>query len=244
MHIAIFGKQNVRREHLQQHLLQYWHDRQAACEVAEYDDAALFCAAMRTHPADLAFLFLEEPAEGFAAARGLREISLECEIVFLADSAAHVADATAFRAMGYLLWPPEPGALNAALERFVHSRGGRHPYAVHTRLRDYLVPHGQIRYFHSDGHCVHVYVEGRAEPLMHLRRLDDIQREVAALPYIRCHQSYLVNRSAIERIDGHWLLLKDGMRLPVSRRHVPDVVTDVKMGVELHNNSQKREEPC
>lgn len=241
MHIAIFRKQHTRREQLRQHLRQYWHDRNVACEVAAYDDAALFCAAMHTRPADLAFVFLEELSEGFAAARGLREFSLDCEIVFLADSAAHVADAASFRAMGYLLWPPELAALDATLERFAQLFGEKpRQYAVHTRLRDYLVPHERIRYFHSDGHCVYVHVEGLAEPLAHLRRLDDIQREVAALSYVRCHQSYLVNRRAIDRADGRWLLLKDGTMLPVSRRHAPDVVTDVKMDVELHNNSQKR----
>ena len=245
MNIAIYEKANIRGEQLLQCVRQYWDARQVCCGIMRYAATGMLCQALREGGIDLAFLFLEsDPVDGLAAAQAIREISLDCEIIFVAENAAHVAAALPWRAMGYLLWPGDD-ALDGLMQRFSGCLARRPvQYAVHTRLCDHLVLHEKILYFRSDGHAVHVYVAGLEEPLAHLRRLDDVQKEVAALGYIRCHQSFLVNPQAVARTESRRLVLRDGTELPVSRRFADNVAAGVGATMELHNNSQKSEEQC
>lgn len=215
MRFAIWAIDASIREALRDQLARYMEDHGFAVSI----DASGDGVQLIQQAPDAAVLCIAGHAEaGLALARLLREKSARTELVFASDTAAHAADVIALRASGYVLLPGE-AEMRAVLDGVALRMGLlRRYYVVHTRASDWLVPHADIRYFRSDGHYVHVHLEdGRS--LAHLGRLDDIQRETAESQYVRCHQSYLVSRRAIDSVQGTKLLLKNGEQIPVSRRY-------------------------
>ena len=57
-------------------------------------------------------------------------------------------------------------------------------------------------------------------PLAFYGRLDPLEQALAGAGFLRCHQSYLVNRRHIRRLEGNRLSLANGMELPVSRTYL------------------------
>lgn len=226
MNIAIYSQSLRRREYLQQHIVQWLRAHDMDEGISVYGESAALCDAILARRHDMAIIDLERTGDAFTAACQLRKRCMDCEIIFVSDSMELLPKAMKYRAVGYLLYPLERAELDRSLRTALCYGGARmRQYVVHTRQTDYLVPHAKISYFRSEGHYVYVHIAGEPEPIVHLRRLDDIQKEVAALSYIRCHQSYLVNLRYVERISGRFLIMKDGTQLPVSRRYAEQMVT-------------------
>lgn len=231
MNIAIYAIDDAHQEQILTHAERFLRQRGLNGCISRFDSAETLWHAMETVRFELVFLVLSGQEDVFAAAVGVRQRSVQCEIIFVAETSAHVVGAMDHRAIGYLRLPLNGGEFDGAMERFLRSRsGGMRLYAVHTRLSDRLIPHDRIRYFHSEGHYVSVYVEGGGEPVAHLRRLDDIQRELTALPYVRCHQSYLVHCRVIRGVSGRYLLLDGGEKIPVSRKYAGQVARSIPGG--------------
>lgn len=221
MKIAIFSYPQLNPEFLPQRLAQCLRSRGEDCDISVFCDADKLVNTVRAKQAELLVMSLhDQPEPVFAAARRVREVSLDCEMIFVADTAQYAAEVMEFRAAAYLLRHVVPQSMAATLERVQKQRPvQKRRYVVHTRSSDHLVDHDRILYFHSDGHYAYVYIEGEDEPLPHLRRLDDIQGQLEGCGFVRCHQSYLVNRAAVEQVTGRKIVLKDGTQLPVSRRY-------------------------
>lgn len=94
------------------------------------------------------------------------------------------------------------------------------PYIFYysDRLRSLAVSCASIFYAHSLKRAVYLHtVNGEEGPLP--KSLDEIQRMLPEREFIRVHQSFLVRRDAVRKLDreSHILELKDGTEIPVSR---------------------------
>ncbi len=223
MRIAICDDHLESVEQIDGYLNDFLRRRGIAAEVLRYSAPGEFSAAMDEVRFDLAFLAVAwQDYSGFALARKLRDVDVQCELVFVTSHPEFMPDVFSYRPIGYIIKPASGREIDAVMERFLFYCSHRSLYyTIHTRDRDYQIPHARSRYFRSDGHRVMIYVESQEEPLVHLRRLDDIERELAALPYLRCHQSYLVHSSVVRRFEHRRprLILDDGAEIPVSKRY-------------------------
>ncbi|MDO4356817.1 MAG: LytTR family DNA-binding domain-containing protein [Clostridia bacterium] len=223
MKIAICDDHLESMEQIYIHLTDFLRRRSIVAEILRYASAEAFSTAMDEMRFDLAFLAVAwQDYSGFALARKLRSIDVQCELAFVTSHPEFMSDVFPYRPIGYIVKPVSGQEIDVLMERFLFYCGHRDLYyTIHTRDRDYQVPHAQIRYFRSDGHHVMIHMGSDSEPLAHLRRLDDIERELAALPYLRCHQSYLVHSSNVRRFEHRRprLILDDGTEIPVSKRY-------------------------
>lgn len=60
--------------------------------------------------------------------------------------------------------------------------------------------------------------------LSYARGLAHLERQIPN-GFVRIHQSYLVNKTAIKNIDGLTLVLQNGESLPISRRKLKNLQT-------------------
>lgn len=229
MHIAIFDDHPAGQEKLRQHLLHFFEMHELSVEIFCPSDANDFAAAMDRTRFDLAVITLgSQVVIGFALARKLYQHNFQCEVIFVSEYSEFMKDAFAYRPIGYLLQPFSEAEISATLERFLfyHWHPNRY-YTVHTRELDRLIPHREVRYFQSDGHYALIFTTTSAQSLSHLRRLDDLERELTPLGYIRCHQSYLVHLPFIRELNHRVmkLFLIDGTEIPVSKRYFNRVMT-------------------
>jgi DNA-binding LytR/AlgR family response regulator len=75
---------------------------------------------------------------------------------------------------------------------------------------------GKIYYFESNMRKINVYLKD--DVLEFYGKLDELQEVLQGKQFVRCHQSYLVNKNYITSVSRTELMIKD-TSIPVSRRY-------------------------
>ena len=184
---------------------------------------------------DLVFLDIQMPKlDGF-------------EVVELAGSKPHYIFATAYdgfallafevHAIDYLLKPFSRERLAQALAHarsratppaqiahLVAEAAQRHGYLERVLIKDgtrvHVVPVAGIDYIEAQDDYVQVSAAGKS--WLKNQRMSELEAQLDPQMFIRIHRSYIVNVGAIARIepsskDNYCAVLKDGVKLPISR---------------------------
>ncbi|SFB84859.1 LytR/AlgR family response regulator transcription factor [Massilia yuzhufengensis] len=118
---------------------------------------------------------------------------------------------------------PQP-AQAAQLEAVVQDAAQRRGYLERVLIKDgarvHVVPASSIDYIEAQDDYVQVTAGGKA--YLKNQRLSELEAQLDPQVFIRIHRSYIVNVGAITRIepaskDNYCAVLKDGVKLPISR---------------------------
>jgi hypothetical protein len=114
-----------------------------------------------------------------------------------------------------LLAAPETGAAVEAIER-------PERFLVRKLGTEFLVPAREIEWLEASENYVNLHVRGRVYPLR--STMTAIQERLDPQRFVRVHRSYIVNLDFLDQIEpldtgDARLLLKDGSRIPCSRRY-------------------------
>lgn len=95
--------------------------------------------------------------------------------------------------------------------------GFDHKLIIHTTQEILCIDHADIAYCEADGNYTTIhYVDGRK--IIVSKCLKNICELLGSQSFVRIHQSYLVSIAKISIIASKEVELKDGRRLPLSRR--------------------------
>lgn len=89
---------------------------------------------------------------------------------------------------------------------------------------------GEVIRMESDNNYVFVYRKDK-ERLLLSRSLSELERALPQDTFLRIHNSHLINLDFLDRFDrndGGYVMLRDGSRLPVSRRKMPELLKHLK----------------
>ncbi len=185
---------------------------------AEYftDAPALLAAAKRAPFFDLAFLdvYLQD-GTGIEAAKSLREIDPETDLVFITASREHAVDAFSLGALHYLVKPvTAAGVAETLRRREAHAAARRSITLVvnrqlHRVYLDSIVSVQSIRHLVevrlTDGRCLRVW-----QPISEIERLLDAD-------FLKINRGVIVNMNEITSMDLETCSLSDGSVLPVKQ---------------------------
>jgi two-component system, LytTR family, response regulator len=191
---------------------------------------------------DLVFLDVEMPGgSGFDLLAQLG--TWPFEVVFCTGFQRYAIQAIRFSALDYLLKPVQPDELAAALQRY-HQR---HPNAdrkvvqqqflqnlrqsdeqqlkltLTTGDRTYFVSPAELSHCTADDNYTELHTsDGRR--FISARTLKDYEDMLAPIGFLRVHRSTLVNKSLITHLDDGHVVLKNNLRVEISRRKKEDVL--------------------
>jgi DNA-binding LytR/AlgR family response regulator len=116
-----------------------------------------------------------------------------------------------------LLTAPDAGAPVEAIER-------PERFLVRKLGSEFLVPARDIEWLEAAENYVNLHVRGRVYPLR--STMAAIQERLDPQRFVRVHRSHIVNLDFLEQIEpldtgDARLLLRDGSRIPCSRRYRP-----------------------
>lgn len=118
---------------------------------------------------------------------------------------------------GYLVKPVDSGLLRANLVKVRKELVEQDEplLTLSCRGKPVSVPHREILYLESLGHTVNIHTA--EEQITVYERLNNILQQ---LPdgFIQCHKSFVVNMRQIRRFQPPDVLLKNGVKIPVSRK--------------------------
>lgn len=155
-----------------------------------------------------------EGTTGLELAQWLYDQGVRDRVIFITGNPEYALAGYEAHPLHYLLKPVSRERLEAALGRALEKHGAQ---AVLFQRGGQAVPLlvGEIRYLESLNHGVVVHL-GDGEQAFSVP-LTETERLLPARVFRRCHKSYLVNLTWVERATHAGVLLKDGERLPMSR---------------------------
>lgn len=208
-------------------------------EASNIHDAQALIGAHCPH---LVFLDVEMPGgSGFDLLRRMHP--WDFSVIFTTSHQHYAIQAIRFSALDYLPKPVLPEELAAALARYREQAGSKdqrrslheglianleQPEPQHFKLtiphgdRTLFVPTSEVVRCEAERNYTWVYLTGDRRHLM-TRTLKEFEDMLAPLGFLRISRGDLVQKATIAHIEAGHVVLKDGMRMEVSRRRMAEV---------------------
>jgi two-component system LytT family response regulator len=180
-------------------------------------------AFLKENTPDFIFLDINMPQLTGMELAGL--LSTETKIVFTTAYSEYAAESYSFQTIDYLLKPITLKRFLAAMQKiesYFNSRGavdknqpaGKEYFFVKSgkELRRILLE--DIQYF--EGEKEYVRVVTTSSHMLIYRRLKDIDEQLAA-PFVRVHNSYIVNTKQLHKIQDNHIYIAD-KKIPISEK--------------------------
>ena len=162
---------------------------------------------------------MKEGASGLDLARRLYHWGVRDRIIFITGNPEYAVHGYEVEPLHYLLKPVSRARLADALGRALKKRGVQ-TVRFQRGGKALPLPVQEIRYLESRNHGVVVHLEDGEQAFA--MPLTEAERLLPAGAFRRCHKSYLVNLTWVERATHAGVLMKDGGRLPMSRTFYPE----------------------
>lgn len=164
----------------------------------------------------IVFLDIEMPGtDGLSAARTLRKMNRQTEIIFVTSYADFVFQGYEVRALNYILKPYEPdkivSILHAALDMLELS--AEKYYVIEQKNGSIRLPLSSVKYFSSDRRTIHVATVDQVYTFY--GKLNDLEAELPAT-FVRIHNRYLIHLKYLEGVQQNTADMGNET-LPVSR---------------------------
>ncbi len=199
-------------------------------EVLTSLSATAALRVLRSEQVDLVLLDIAMPGlSGLELASVLQQFRNRPAIVFVTAHQHHAVDAFDLRAVDYLLKPVREERLREAIRRVTDEAGvADHDEQVPVELAGVtrFVRRSEVRYASAQGDYVRLHTPS-GDPLVRMP-LSALEERWADEGFVRIHRSILVALAHVDEVrlsSPRPSVTVNGVELPVSRRHLPDVRT-------------------
>ena len=216
IHVAIVEDAAFDRKILRDCLAQYTAETGEAFDTTEYSSGEDFLSRCSGEPELIFMDIVMEELDGLSTARRLRLKNEKSLLIFVTSMLQYAVQGYSVDAMDFLVKPVSYPIFKLCLDRAVKKLRQDSPQRLSFSNREgsWSVPASEIFYIESLDHKIYVHTADRVLPVD--GSLAAVEAMVAALPFFRCHVSYLVNLAYVERVSGNdvWV---HGERLAISR---------------------------
>lgn len=176
---------------------------------------------------DIILMDIEMPRlDGMAAARRIRELDPSVVLIFITNMARYAIRGYEVDAMDFVLKPVRYPQFALKLKKAtgLAARRERRYIMVTVDGESVRIAVDDIGYIEVMNHRLLLHAPGRVYTLR--GSLQDMEEKLAALPFVRCSHSYLVNLANVTGMR-HGALLVQGEEIPVSRSRQKEVLERV-----------------
>lgn len=174
---------------------------------------------------DIYILDVELPdMDGFAVAKGVRRYQPNTVVIFLTSHLEQAKEGYKVHALRYItkleLAEALPEALDEALEAL--KQADKQCLLVHRYNNVTRVLYQDIIYVRKSRRSVTITTTGQGD-IQDNRGLKELFEQIDDPRFTFTERSCFINLDYARAIDGYWMELKDGQRLPISRPMLPKV---------------------
>lgn len=173
---------------------------------------------------DLLLLDIHMPEKsGLELAGYIRKNNIDVDIIFITVSPDHVFDGYTYQAFTYLLKPLDHERIKEEVRRYMELKN-KSSDCLHININGrserifldqvfYIAAEGRKAFFHEWDGEISAYA-----------KLSDLEDTLKEYGFIRCHQSFLVNKKFVEA-HARTVLTVAGHEIPISRKYIDSVRT-------------------
>ena len=214
--IAIVEDAAFDRQVLRDCLREYGQETGTELQITEFTGGTAF---LEQYQEDLDLIFMDimmDGLDGLTTARKLRRRDDKVLLVFVTSMLQYAVQGYSVDAMDFIVKPVTYTGLKLCMDRVVRRLNETTPVRLRFTNREgtHSVDAAEICYIESLEHKIVVHtVQGEIQSDMSLAAAEKM---VKALPFFRCHVSYLVSLRYVDRVSGNdvWV---NGDRLAISR---------------------------
>ena len=214
--IAIVEDAAFDRQVLRDCLSEYGQETGTELQITEFTDGSAF---LEQYPDGFDLVFMDimmNGMDGLTTARKMRRRDDKVLLVFVTSMLQYAVQGYSVDAMDFIVKPVTYTGLKLCMDRVVRRLNMSIPVRLRFTNREgtHSVDAAEICYIESLEHKIVVHnVQGEIQSDMSLAAAEKM---VKALPFFRCHVSYLVNLRYVDRVSGNdvWV---NGDRLAISR---------------------------
>jgi len=171
---------------------------------------------------------LTSEMNGIEAAKRIRTLGEEVDIIFISTTAEYALDGYQVQALRYLQKPVDIEKLKEALILSYQKHDGKEGLKIMVGSKEMSVKYDEIQYIESCGRDVEVVLEDKR--LLTHEKISDMEKIMPAEDFFRCHRSYIVNLDKIEDMERYVIYMKNGDQVSVSQQ----LYTDTKVKFSRH----------
>ena len=168
---------------------------------------------------DLIYLNIQmENREGIATAKNIRKADENVLLIYVSEHEAYMSELFRLAVFAFIRKPID---FEIFEEIFLDANrkicNQKFYFSFHYKSEDYKIPSIDILYFESNGRKINVHIrDGSTETFNGKLSEVEMRMEDGKIPFIRVHQSYLVNYHHIRSCSKTEITLVDGTKLPIS----------------------------
>jgi len=191
--------------------------------AGQFENALKAEAWLQANKADIMFLDIEMPKR--SGLDYLKQFTIEPLVILTTAFPQYALDGYELDIVDYLLKPVAFNRFLKAVQKakeFAELRDAATPQTlpswifVRSDKRIEKIELKDILYIESLGNYVNIYTDNKK--ILAYLTLKGLESQLPAMEFLKIHQSFLVNCSRIEAIEGNTVLIKD-KTLPVSRNY-------------------------
>ena len=225
--IAICDDSREDRNAIKCILENYFNTRNKKIKLTEYEDGVVLLddyADKSVHYYDLIFLdIFMKKSQGIDVAKQLRAYDKKVSIVLTTATDEFAMSGYAVHAYGYLVKPIQKAETDGLLDDFVRyfHCDRKQTLLIKNRNVHERIAYGEIIYMESMNPYVYIYLKDKSVHRIHAK-LGDVEKEVAGKSFIRCHQSFIINMSDVQKVDKVFHM-SDGTEIPIRRSELKEL---------------------
>lgn len=242
IHIAICDDENVIVNQIEDMILKICHARgiEVIVEVF-YGGTTLESAVLMGNRYDIIYLDIQmENGDGITAARAIRKMDENALFIYISSYAKYMSELFELDVFGFILKPIQDKKLSDMFLKAHQKICNRMFYfSFNYRNENHKIPCKDILYFESRGRQVRIFLQS-GEVEVFNGKLSDVEKKLSAgkIPFVRIHQSFLVNYYLIRAKSKTEVTLINQMQLPISKDRQKSFNCQYKtlIGEEIHDH--------
>ncbi len=235
INIIIYHKDNTLADELQRFTASVLFNANYSAAIKTYLMAEQIKSGMLDIGSKTDILIAQANDEGYGLGNMLRSMNSSSVIIYIADDLENVLSAFRSMPMAYVLRSDEKKPLALALLRASQwAVRNKKVFQYESRTQLLQINYNEILYFESEYRVVHIHKPNGSRETINYK-LDDLQKDVPAEIFCRCHKSYLVNRNYIKKIDksDKTIELQTGVTIYISKAMYPGFLRLVSGGERI-----------
>lgn len=220
LNIAICDDENAITNQIENCILELCDEEKIPIDIdVFYSGASLEQMYLSKKRYDLIFLDIQiENINGISVAKKIRELDENVLIVFVSGYERYMRELFQYDVFGFIQKPIDKHNLEhifLSAHKKICSKNFYFQFKYNGM--EFKIPCREIMYFESIGRKIYVNLRNGEQEYFN-SKLSDVEASLAAgkVPFLRIHQSYLVNYHMIKAWAKSEVILVTGMRLPIS----------------------------
>ena len=192
------------------------------CMAEAFQSGEELLKAMEEEYYDIYFLDIELSKggmDGYQLAQEIRRREPAVVLIFLSGHEEYACEAFEVGALRFLRKPVVEEKFAEAFGKAVDmALKGKQIFSYVADYKDRQIAFREIAYFETVGRKMILH-KGTGEQEIFYGTLKSIQKKIQGKHFELCHKSYLINLEYVKELAGDQIVLVNGEKLPISRKH-------------------------